>query len=276
MYSWIKWGLTSVLCITLLFACKYTDKPHSDPTWELIWSDEFNENGLPDLQKWSYDEGNGCPNLCGWGNNERQYYTTNRLENARISDGHLIIEARKETFQESDYTSARIVSKNKGDWQYGRFEARIKFPTGKGTWSAFWMLSTDNAYGNWPNSGEIDIVEHVGYEPDKVHGTIHVQAYNGMHGTEKGQEKKVSDADKAFHTYAVEWSADRIDWYVDDKRYHTYKKQGSDFKTWPYDKPFHLIFNIAVGGNWGGSQGIDEDIWPQQMVVDYVRVYQEK
>lgn len=235
----------------------------------LVWSDEFNYTGLPASDKWGYDVGGH-----GWGNNELQYYTNARPENARVENGNLIVEARKEQYEGSEYTSARLVSRFKGDWRYGRIEAYAKLPSGRGTWPAIWMLPTNWVYGDWPKSGEIDIMEYVGYDPGVVHGSIHTEAYNHVLGTQKTATFSVPDAETAFHLYALEWTAEKIDIYVDNNKYFTFTNEHKDYKTWPFDQLFHLILNIAVGGNWGGAQGVDPNIWPQKMYVDYVRVYQ--
>lgn len=235
----------------------------------LVWNDEFNYTGLPATDKWGYDVGGG-----GWGNNELQYYTNARSENARVENGKLIIEARKEQYEGSEYTSARLVTRQKGDWLYGRVEAYAKLPSGTGTWPAIWMLPTNWVYGSWPKSGEIDIMEYVGYDPGVVHGSIHTEAYNHVLGTQKTATISVPDAETAFHLYALEWTPEKIDIYVDNNKYFTFDNEHKDYKTWPFDQVFHLILNIAVGGNWGGAQGVDPNIWPQKMYVDYVRVYQ--
>lgn len=241
---------------------------------KLVWSDEFDKAGKPDESKWSYDMGDGCPNVCGWGNNELEYYT-NDSKNVRVENGNLIIEAVKEAKGGKNYTSTRMVSKGKGDWVYGRIEVRAKLPRGRGTWPAIWMLSSEWKYGGWPESGEIDIMEHVGFDPGVVHATPHTGKYNHVKGTQKGGKTLVQDAMDAFHVYAVDWSKDKLEFYVDDKLYHTVARDaGDDFMGWPFDQKFHLIMNIAVGGNWGGQKGVDESIWPQRMEVDYVRVYQ--
>ncbi len=241
---------------------------------KLVWSDEFNYEGIPDTTKWNYDLGDGCPNVCGWGNHELEYYT-NDTNNVRVEKGNLIVEVRKENKLGKEYTSARIVSRNKGDWTYGRFEIRAKIPRGKGTWPAIWMLSTDWIYGGWPASGEVDIMEHVGFDPGIIHGTIHTETYNHRKQTQKEGKISVADAQDAFHIYIVDWTKDKMQFYVDDKLYHTVTRDPKDtFKEWPFDQRFHLIMNIAVGGDWGGAQGVDPNIWPQQMLVDYVRVYQ--
>lgn len=235
----------------------------------LMWGDEFNYTGTPDTTKWSYDLGGH-----GWGNNELQYYTNNS-KNVRVENGNLIIEARKDSLENRAYTSTRIVSKKKGDWLYGRIEVRAKLPKGKGTWPAIWMLSTDWKYGDWPSSGEIDIMEHVGYEPEVVHGTIHTEAYNHVKQTQKEGKITVKGAQEDFHIYAVDWRENKMEFYVDDKLYHTVLREPKDdYKGWPFDQKFHLLMNLAVGGHWGGAKGIDESIWPQRLEIDYVRVYE--
>jgi len=239
----------------------------------LVWEDDFEYTGLPDTSKWSYDVGGH-----GWGNNELQYYTNEREENARVEDGKLIIEARKEAYSGNDYTSARLVSRNKGDWTYGRIEARAKLPKGKGTWPAIWMLPTEWIYGDgdWPDVGEIDIMEHVGWDEGVIHGTIHTHDFNHMDGTQQSGQITIPDAVDAFHVYAIEWTEDKIEWYVDDEKYFTYENNGDGWSAWPFDHPFHLILNIAVGGDWGGSEGVADTIFPQKMEIDYVRVYKKK
>jgi beta-glucanase (GH16 family) len=234
----------------------------------LIWCDEFDYSGLPDTTKWSYDVGGN-----GWGNGELQFYTDKRTENARVEDGNLIIETRKEDYNEKQYTSARLLTKNKCDWLYGRIEIRAKLPKGKGLWPAIWMLPTVWEYGNWPDCGEIDIMENVGYDPQKVHFTIHTGAYNHIMGTQKSSSILLDDPYATFHLYAIEWFEDHIDFFCDDTLRYTFNNENTGPKTWPFDKRFHLLLNIAVGGSWGGAQGIDDSVFPQKMVVDYVRVY---
>jgi beta-glucanase (GH16 family) len=249
-----------------------TDTP-TEPVWELVWSDEFDYQGAPDPEKWGYDVGGR-----GWGNNELQYYTEG--ENVVVEDGMLVIEARRETRSGHDYTSTRLVSRGKGDWLYGRIEVRARVPDGIGTWPAIWMLPTDWAYGNWPASGEIDIMEHVGYDPGIIHGTVHTERFNHIKGTQQGGTIEVPDAQDEFHEYAVEWYEDRILFLVDGKQYYRFNpfisRPTAGFEEWPFDKRFHLLINIAVGGSWGGQRGVDEDAFPTRMYVDYVRVYQEK
>ena len=238
-------------------------------TYDLVWSDEFDYTGLPDTTKWSYDVGGH-----GWGNQELQYYTYRRLDNARVEEGKLIIEARKETYQGKNYTSARLVTKNQGDWLYGKIEVSARLPKGRGTWPAIWMLPTDWEYGDWPSSGEIDIMEHVGYDEGVVHGTVHTEAFNHSLGTHKGDTVNLPDATTAFHKYAIEWTPYEIYFLADSTKYFTFIKYDADYKKWPFDKRFHLILNIAVGGSWGGVQGVDENAFPATMEIDFVRVYQ--
>lgn len=241
---------------------------------KLVWSDEFDTDGLPDPNKWTYDTGDGCPDLCGWGNNELQYYTSNRSENARVENGHLIIEAIKEDFKTRKYSSARLVSKGKGEWKYGVMEIKAKLPSGRGTWPAIWMLPVDWKYGNWPKSGEIDIMEHVGYSPDSVYGTVHTGSYNHMYGTHRSGHVVNDKIEEGFHIYKIDWTEEQIEFSVDGKSYFTFENEHNTTEEWPFDQSFYLIMNIAVGGNWGGKKGVDETIWPQKLEVDYVRVYQ--
>lgn len=240
--------------------------------WKLIWSEEFDYTGFPDSTKWSYDtEGN----VYQWGNNEAQYYTSGRKENAWVSDGVLRITALKEPMEGRSYTSARLITKGKGDWLYGRFEIRAKLPTGRGTWPAIWMLPTDWEYGDWPKSGEIDIMENVGYDPDTIVGSSHTEKYNHAIGTQKNAKIACTDCYKAFHVYALEWEEDEYRLYVDDQLYFTFKNEGTGYEVWPYDKRFHILLNLAIGGNWGGQKGIDDSLFPHVFEIDYVRVYKK-
>jgi beta-glucanase (GH16 family) len=232
--------------------------------WKLVWSDEFDYTGLPEKAKWGYDEGGS-----GWGNQELEYYTKEKLENANVENGTLIITARKEKINQNDYSSARLVTKNKGDWLYGRFEIAAKLPKGRGVWPAIWMLPTDNAFGIWPKSGEIDIMENVGFDPFKVNFTIHCE------GSDKGTSIVLDDPYTKFVAYALEWYKDHMDFFADNKKMFTYKNEGSGYKLWPFDKRFHILLNIAVGGTWGGQKGVDDAIFPQSMIIDYVRVYEQ-
>lgn len=236
--------------------------------YQLVWSDEFDYAGKPDSDKWGYDVGGG-----GWGNGEEQYYT-DRLENSFVENGILTIVAKKEEYGGKSYTSARLITKNKGDWKYGKVEVMAKIPPGRGTWSAIWMLPTDWEYGGWPESGEIDIMEHVGYDPNRIHGTVHTEAYNHSTNTQKGASKIISTSQTEFHLYTIEWFEDRIDFLIDDVKFFTFNNEYKSSAEWPFDKRFHLLLNIAIGGSWGGIQGIDDTIFPTSMEIDYVRVYQ--
>lgn len=238
--------------------------------WDLVWSDEFDQGGAPDPQKWDYAVGGH-----GWGNRELQFYTRARPENARIEDGHLVIEARREAWEGKEFTSARLVTKGRADWTYGRFEIRARLPAARGTWPAIWMLPTDWNLGDggWPDNGEIDIMEHVGYDPGVIHASTHTRKHQWRAGTQRTATLKVSDATTAFHTYAMEWDADEIRMYVDGRQYFTSRRDGGDWTVWPFYRPFHLVLNLAVGGDWGGVQGVDAGAFPQRMEIDFVRVY---
>lgn len=240
------------------------------PPRRLIWSDEFDTGSVPDTTEWSYDVGGN-----GFGNNELQYYCAHRPENARIENGNLVIEARKEVYENRQFTSARLITQGKVELKRGRIEVRAKLPAGRGTWPAIWMLNA-RLDMQWPNDGEIDIMEHVGFDPGVIHGTVHTEAYNHVKKTEKGGTLTVPDASTAFHTYSIDWTADRIDFFVDQQKYYTFDKKvnGSDHAQWPFTEPFYLILNLAIGGNWGGQKGVDESIFPQRMEIDWVRVYQ--
>lgn len=270
----------SLAVLGLYIACQKVDPKDTSSTkqsaYEIdktnpVWADEFNYTGLPDANKWSYDIGGN-----GWGNAEKQYYTKD-AKNARVENGVLIIEAHKEKFENNDYTSARLVTKNKGDFLYGRFEIKAKLPKGRGTWPAGWMLPTGQSYGAnyWPDNGEIDIIEHVGFDQDRIHGNIHTKAFNHSIKTNKGNNVVVPGVSDGFHIYACEWTPDAVSIEIDGNKYFTFTKQnGYGWAEWPFDKKFHLLLNIAVGGGWGGQKGIDDSIFPQRMEVDYVRVYQ--
>lgn len=231
-----------------------------------VFADEFNYDGAPLGIYWNFETGAG-----GWGNNELQNYTNSR-ENSYVNNGTLKIYAKKSSF--GVWTSARMVTSGKASWKYGRFEIRAKLPTGKGTWPAIWMMPQNSVYGGWPNSGEIDIMEHVGYDLGNVHGTIHTEAYNHKNGTQKGGSVYVDDAHTSFHVYSIEWTPDEIKWFLDDEEYYSFRNTNQTYKQWPFDQPFFLIMNIAIGGDWGGVQGIDENLEEAVMEVDYVRVFQ--
>lgn len=247
-----------------------TPNPTSTPVptvspWRLVWSDEFDGETL-NPSNWLFDKGAG-----GWGNNELQFYT-NRPENARIEAGVLVIEARKEEYLAWEYTSARIKTHYLHAWTYGRIEARMQLPAGgKGVWPAFWMLGENIATARWPNCGEIDIMENIG-NPTMVYGSVHGPGYSGGNAITKPfvSSQPLSDD---FHIYAVEWEPDEIRWYVDDQLYHMLRRDQVPGE-WVFDHPFFLILNLAIGGNWPGYPD-ETTVFPQQLRVDYVRVYQQ-
>ena len=231
----------------------------------LVWSDEFDGAAL-DETRWTRLE---LPAYTF--NNELQRYTA-ATSNARLDGGQLVITARQEA--SGEITSARLVTDGKADFTYGRMEAFAQVPAGVGTWPAFWMLPTDRAYGGWPNSGEIDVLEHVGCTPGVVYQTVHTGAYNHLLGTQQGGETG-RDAAGGMHLYAVDWSPERMDFTVDGESVFVFTNDGAgDPATWPFDQRFHLILNLAFGGDWGGWCGVDASALPQELRVDWVRVYQ--
>src|SRR5260221_1320403 len=229
-----------------------------------VWTDEFSTNGAPDPSKWTFETGGN-----GWGNNELEYYTNG--SNAIIDNGVLKIVAKKESQGGRNYTSSRMITKNKGDWTYGRVEIKARIPKGVCTWPAIWLLASDNVYGGWPNSGEIDIMEHVGFDLNKIHFTVHNKTYNGGNG--KGAEKVISTATDSFHVYRCDWTPAGIRGFIDNEQYFEYSNINSGFETWPYNQNFFMILNIAVGGNWGGQQGVNDTSFPATMEIDYIKVY---
>ncbi len=239
--------------------------------WKLVWSDEFNGKGLPDKSKWDYEAG-------FIRNDESQYYTQARLENARVEGGNLVIECRKEAFQPKNhapvqYTSASVVTRGKASWQYGRIEVRAKLPHGKGVWPAIWTLGTSHSKVGWPLCGEIDIMEFVGKDPTGIHGNAHFSV-EGKHADDS-QRLETPAPDAGFHIYAVEWDAEKIDFYFDRTKYHTIRIDQADLKGGgnPFRAPHYLLLNFALGGAWGGP--FDDAILPQKFLIDYVRIYQK-
>ncbi len=230
------------------------------------WTDEFTTEGKPDAAKWGYDTGGS-----GWGNNELQHYTAGN--NVAIKNGMLEIEVRKEPMGNRNYTSTRLASRGKGDFLYGRFEARAKLPKGRGLWPAIWMLPTDWAYGDWPRSGEIDIMEEVGFDPYKIHMSVHTESYNHRKNTQKTGTTILPTAQDSFHLYRLDWTPDGIKGYVDDVLVLNFPNERKSVNEWPFDKKFHWLLNVAVGGDWGGIQGIDDTVFPATFKIDYVRTY---
>lgn len=269
-----KFFLTGLAALFFFAAASVSFAENYQKNWRLAWSDEFDYAGKPSAEKWSYDV--GCN---GWGNGELQCYTKDREENARVENGKLIIEARRDGSGKWPYTSARIKTKDKAQWTYGRIEVSAKLPSGRGVWPAIWMLPCKWVYGKyqdgfWPDNGEIDIMEAVGYDPGTVYATVHTAKHSAKAGDPRRGKAKVPDAADAFHVYAAEWYPDRIDFFVDNEKYFTFFKQRDNWRFWPFNVDFYLVVNLAVGGSWGGKRGVDDNILPQRFEIDYVRVYQ--
>jgi beta-glucanase (GH16 family) len=244
--------------------------PTSTPApsgWTLVFADEFDVPGAPDPARWNHEIGYIA-------NDEKQYYTS-RSENARIEDGVLVIEARRERWMGYDYTSARLNTKGRAEFLYGKVEIRARLPTGRGTWPALWMLGANIDQAGWPGCGEIDIMENVGFDPGTIVASVHTAAYNHVQGTHKNGTVAVVAPWADFHVYGVEWYPDHIDAFVDGQRYFTFRNEGTGSRTWPFDKPQFLILNLAIGGTWGGMKGIDDALFPHRYLIDYVRVYRQ-
>lgn len=242
----------------------------TDKDWKFettpVFEDDFISTGNPDPAKWTLETGGN-----GWGNNELQNYTASG--NATVTGGNLVITAKKEASNGRNYSSARMITKGKAEWTYGRFEIRAKLPRGRGTWPAIWMLHATPTYGPWPASGEIDIMEHVGFDQNKVHFSVHTSAYNHSIGTQKSTNMIVPTASDEFHKYRLDWTPFSIKGFIDDVQYFEFKNENAGFTKWPFNIKYFMILNVAVGGDWGGAQGIDESVFPASMLVDYVKVY---
>lgn len=244
-------------------------RPFDKSKWKLVWADEFDKGTMPDPRFWGYEEG-------FLRNGEAQYYAKARKENARIENGKLVIEARKDNWNGHKITSASLTTQGKRPFLYGRIEVRAKLPTGRGTWPAIWTLGENITTVDWPKCGEIDIMENVGFNPKSVHANVHMGAYNHMLGTGKGSRIESDTVATAFHTYAVEWWPDRMEFYFDDTRYFGFVKEKDDDAVWPFHRPQYLIINLAIGGSWGGAQGVDETLFPHRYEIEYVRYYEPK
>jgi beta-glucanase (GH16 family) len=259
------WLLFIVFCVV---SCSTAYKTEETDGWKLSWSEEFNYTGLPDSNKWSYDIGG-----YGWGNNELQYYTQASSHNVEVSDGSLKIRAIREKIENREYTSARMVTRGKAEFTYGKIEIRAKLPPGRGLWPAIWMLGANVGKTDWPDCGEIDIMEHVGFEKDSVFGTIHTKSYNHIIGTQKGKKIFIANPYDAYHIFSIEWTPERMDFFLDNTLYNHIQNEHKTTAEWPFDSPFYLLVNLAVGGNLGGKQGVDPAIFPAALEVDYIRVY---
>jgi beta-glucanase (GH16 family) len=239
--------------------------------YRLVWADEFDVDGLPDASRWVHDTGR---NRVGWHNHELQYYAADRPENAVVRGGRLVVTARRETLATAadwggqHYTSARLITRGRADWTYGFFEVRARPACGRGTWSAIWTLG---AGGRWPDDGELDILEHVGREPERVFSTVHTLAGSGGNGA--GRARPLPGACAAFHDYQMHWTADGIAFGVDGVVHFRYPNRSTGRAAWPFDAPQFLILNLAIGGDLGGP--VDDAIFPVAMEVEHVRVYQQ-
>ncbi|MEM6720045.1 MAG: glycoside hydrolase family 16 protein [Bacteroidota bacterium] len=269
----------SILALTLIssavfVSCELDETQEVVTKTNLVWSDEFNIDGAPDPNAWTYDLGDGtAEGIPGWGNNELQIYTDD-AENVRVENGMLVITARQTA---NGFTSARIKTQGLFEKQYGRFEARIRLPQGKGLWPAFWLLGNNCAQNPWPACGEIDIMENVGDEPIKVFGSVHGPNYSGGESISKEYELTNGRFDTEFHVFGIEWSPNRINYYVDDVLYNSITPEEVDEETdgegiWVFDNTMYMIINVAVGGNLPGAPNANTT-FPQRMLVDYVRVY---
>lgn len=230
---------------------------------QTYWAEEFEGDRLSE-EHWNFELGDGCPELCGWGNNESQVYTRN---NHRIEDGKLIITARKE---DSLYTSTRITTRGKIEFQYGRLEARAKLPKGTGVWPAIWLLGSNIGEVGWPRCGEIDILEYVGKEPGEIFTSLHTRDSYG--NTINTRKTPIEGIEESFHLFAVEWTPEAIEFFVDGQAVYRFAPEERTEEVWPFDQPFYLIINLAIGGNFGGPE-IDDSIFPQEFVIDYIRIF---
>lgn len=252
--------MKKITLLVLLFNLTYAQKDNR----KLIWEENFNGKAL-DTTVWNFELGNGCPNICGWGNNESQIYTKN---NHKVENGMLTITA---SYDGTQYTSTRITTKDKKEFQYGKMEVRAKLPQGKGLWPAFWMLGSNISQVGWPKSGEIDILEYIGKEPGQVFTSLHTQDSHG--NTINTKKTKIEGIEEGFHLYAIDWNKDQIAFYVDNHLVYTFKPEVKNENTWPYNQPFYFLINMAIGGNFGGPD-IDNSVFPEEFSIDYIKVYQ--
>ena len=253
--------MNKLICVFLCFSAISTAQKTN---YKLVWEEQFVGSQL-DESIWNFELGNGCPNLCGWGNNELQVYTKN---NHFVKDGYLTIIAKK---VDGQYSSTRITTKSNKEFKYGRIETRAKLPIGKGIWPAFWMLGSNISEVGWPKCGEIDILEYIGKEPDVIFTSLHTQASHG--NTINTKKTKIETIEEGFHIYAVDWNEQKMDFFVDEKLVYTFNPQLKNEDISPFDKNFFIIINMAIGGNFGGPE-VDNTIFPQGFIIDYIKVYQ--
>ena len=236
-------------------------------SWRLIWGDDFDRDGAPDPAKWGYERG-----LVR--NKEAQFYTADRRENARVEGGQLVITARHEPWSGASYTSASVVSRGKFSFCYGKLEVRAKIPGGRGTWPAFWLLGDNRTQVGWPRCGEIDLMENVGFDPAKLHFSVHTGAFNHVKKTQKTSIIEVPRVQDDFHIYGLLWTKERLEFFFDGRKVGEFVNDGQGPDHWPFDAPCYLLMNLAIGGSWGGQKGIDDAIFPAEYRIDYVRVWQ--
>lgn len=254
-----KWIVLS--CVLSLWALTTNAQKEGK---KLVWEEEFSSTTLNEAD-WNYELGDGCPNICGWGNNERQVYTK---DNHELKDGKLYITARK---LDNNYTSTRITTQGKKEFQYGYIEVKAKLPTGNGIWPAFWMLGSNITEKGWPWCGEIDILEYVGKDPHVIFTSLHTKDSHGE--TINTKKTTIETIEEGFHTYAIDWNAQRIIFFVDEQAVYTFQPKDKSEAVWPFDQPYYILLNMAIGGNFGGPE-VDDTIFPQQYVIDYIKVYQ--
>lgn len=254
----------------IVFSNAGYDAPTSYAGYSLAWSDEFNGTAV-NTADWTFENGDGCPGNCGWGNNELEYYQPN---NATLQDGKLVIEARPEAVGGKNYTSTKLVSRDKKKFKYGRIDFRALLPKGQGMWPAFWMMPNNNVFGGWPKSGELDIMEMIGKQSSTTYGTLHFGP--GPNSTQLSGSKSLAFGtfNDEFHVFSIEWKEDEIKWLLDGVVFSTHTKAEFGANNYPFNEDFFFIINLAVGGNWPGNPDATT-VLPQWMIVDYIRVYQQ-
>jgi beta-glucanase (GH16 family) len=261
------------ILITYFFAVSCLNEKPEEFSNNLVWEDNFKGSSL-DTNFWNTYKGNGCPELCGFGNHELQYYSGNS-SSLKVENGKLIITAFYDSLSKT-FQSAKITTNKKIDFNTGYLEINAKLPNAVGTWPAIWLLPSLDRNLNWPLDGEIDIMENIGYDSCKILGTIHTKAYNHTIGTQKSDSIYINTAHQEFHTYSINWTDSILEWYVDAKLYNSIKRFPNDrIEQWPFDKSFHLILNQAVGGDWGGRFGVDTVSFPQDFIIESVRLFRE-
>ncbi len=266
----LRFPLLLFVMLLTVSGCETDDVQTVATLTNLVMADEFDTEGTPNPSIWTYDIGRG-PNGDGWGNQELQYYT-DRTDNVKIDNGLLLITAKEESFEGASYTSARLVTRGLFEQAYGRFEARIRLPYGKGLWPAFWLLGNDCDQNIWPQCGEIDIMEYLGDSPTVTFGSVHGPGYSAGEAETKEYELENDRFDTGFHVFGIEWGPDYINYYVDGDLYNRITPDDVPGE-WVFDHPFYIILNVAVGGSFPGSPN-EETTFPQTMLVDYVRVYE--